>query len=162
MNTNIEKMLELITGAKRVTPPKVHVGAHISVDGFIVDSANGRVVRRDLTLDQCKPYEHQPLYVYCRASRFENLIRNAGVPLKKQTFCLHLFCQLEEAWLQDKKVLGNRKYFLSQRLILSEICRLNNIKYKFTNKQPIRDKRRCIIQQKLFSDLLKASLDGNL
>ena len=128
-------------------------------DGFLIERGTGRVLRRELTLDDCKPYDHHPIYMYCRATRFDSLIRRAGVPFGKQTFCLKLFCRLEEVWLNNKKLLGNRKYFLSQRLVLSEICRLHNIKYKFSNKRPIRDKRRWHIQKKLFKTLLAA---GNL
>ena len=155
MNENIVKMLELIRGpVPQRVPDPIDV---VSVDGFIVERCTGRVVRRDLTLDKGKPYEHQPLYVYCRATRFEGLIRNSGVPFHSRSLCTDTFCKLEQAWLNNKLLLGNRKYFLSQRLILSEICRLNDIQYKFSDRRPIRDKRRWRIQQKLFSRLLKAT-----
>ena len=129
----------------------------VTEDGFLIDRLTGRVIRRELTLDECRPYDHHPIYVYCRATRFESLILRAGVPFDKQSLCLNLFCALEEAWLNDKKLLGSRKYFLSQRLVLSEICRLHKIKYIFSDKRPIRDKRRWRIQQKLFGKLLKAA-----
>ena len=150
----LKKLLESIRPTRQVetTPTDTVVE-----DGFLIERTTGRLLRRELTLDDCKPYDHHPIYVYCRATRFEGLIRRAGVPFDKQAFCLKLFCKLEEVWLKDKKLLGNRKYFLYQRLVLSEICRLHNINYKFSNKRPIRDKRRWRIQQKLFS-----LLAGNL
>lgn len=150
----LQKLIESIRPKKQQKKEPTDV---VVEDGFLIDRATGRVLRRELTLDNCKPYDHHPIYVYCRATRFESLIMRTGVPLDKQVFCLKVFCELEKAWLNDKKLLRNRTYFLSQRLVLSQICRLNDIKYKFSNRRPIRDKRRWRIQQKMFTKLLEAT-----
>ena len=65
---------------------------------------------------------------------------------------LKCFEELEKAW---EKVKGNytRVYFLTQKLLLQEICTRLNIKSTQPPKRPISDLRRYKAQIAIFNDL---------
>ena len=149
--TPLEGLLRLI--AKH---PEVPVEREcIVVDGFRVDPATGVVVGPYLCNEQ-HDYLKQPLFIYNRSVRFEDLVWRCEVPPASRARVLEFFSLLEQIWESNKDKFP-RKYFLTQRLLLQEICKICGCTCS-VKRRPIRDKRRYKKQMIILCGLLRIFL----
>ena len=91
------------------------------VDGFYVDTETGIVCGQYLDLD-ANNGSAAPIYYYNRSWRFVALFNNYNISLPNQTVALDYFEALEKVWEKEKKNY-TRVYFLTQKVILQEICK---------------------------------------
>jgi len=136
---------------RRGVQPKLH---HYCVveDGLYVDPTTGIVMGRHLELDRNVNGQYSPIYYYNRSWRFIGLFNLYNIDFRDQTITLRCFEQLEKAW---EKVKQNytRVYFLTQKLLLQEICTRLKIASTQPAKRPISDLRRYKAQIEIFNDL---------
>ena len=119
-------------------------------DGVILDANTGFLVRRQLVLDE-GPYGYcAPLYTNDRTNRFSCLLSPSGVPLDKRNLVIRVFEQLEQQWETTKDKYA-RKYFLSQKLVLREVCHRLGIPCNLPVS--IRDRNRRRKQLSIFDDM---------
>ena len=91
--TALEGLLRLV--AKQ---PDVPVEREfIVVDGFRVDPATGLVAGQYLCIEE-HDYLKQPLFIYNRSVRFEDLVWRCEVPAASRARVLEFFCLLEQIW----------------------------------------------------------------
>ena len=137
--------------SKKVQPAKLH---HYCVveDGMYVDPETGVVMGRYLELDRNINGQYSPIYYYNRSWRFIGLFNLYEIDFRDQTVTLRCFEELEKAWEKVKEKY-TRVYFLTQKLLLQEICTRLNIKSTQPAKRPISDLRRYKAQIKIFNDL---------
>ena len=121
------------------------------VDGFYVDTSTGLVCGRFLDLD-ANNGSAAPIYYYNRSWRFVGLFNNYNISLPDQTVALNYFEALEKVWEKEKKNY-TRVYFLTQKVILQEICKRLSIPSTQPPKRPISDVRRYNAQIKIFNAL---------
>ena len=146
--TALEGLLRLV--AKQ---PEVPVEREcIVVDGFRVDPATGLVAGQYLCIEE-HDYLKQPLFIYNRSVRFEDLVWRCEVPAASRARVLEFFCLLEQIWEAHKDEFP-RKYFLTQRLLLQEICKICGCTCSLKGR-PIRDKRRYKKQMIILCGLLR-------
>ena len=146
--TALEGLLRLV--AKQ---PEVPVEREcIVVDGFRVDPETGLVAGQYLCIEE-HDYLKQPLFIYNRSVRFEDLVWRCEVPPAHRARVLEFFCLLEQIWEAHKDEFP-RKYFLTQRLLLQEICKICGCTCSVTGR-PIRDKRRYKKQMIILCGLLR-------
>ena len=141
--------------SQRRGPPAVKRKLHhycVVEDGYYVDPTTGIVEGRVLELDRNINGQYSPLYYYNRSWRFIGLFNMYEIGFRDQNATLKCFEELEKAW---EKVKGNytRVYFLTQKLLLQEICTRLNIKSTQPPKRPISDLRRYKAQIAIFNDL---------
>ena len=127
------------------------------IDGFVVDVTTGVVHGQYLAIDD-QDYTKQPLFIYNRSVRFEDLVWRNRVPGPHIKDVLTLFTSLETVWEAHKSSF-NRKYFLTQRLLLQEICRIVGCTCDIKGR-PIRDKRRYKKQIVIFHELLRIFVEN--
>ena len=144
----LEGLLRLISNVPD-TPP---IGDFIVIDGFRVDPNTGVVAGPYLHIET-HDYLKQPLFIYNRRVRFEDLVWRWEVPPPNRGRVLELFALLEQVWEAHKDKFP-RKYFLTQRLLLQEICKICGCTCSVTGR-PIRDKRRYKKQMKILCGLLR-------
>ena len=119
-------------------------------DGLVFDSHTGILVRRELVLDE-GPYGYcAPLYTYDRTNRFSCLLSPSGVPLESRGLVIRVFEQLETQWEATKEKY-QRKYFLSQKLVLRQIT--SRLGIPCTLPVAIRDRKRRRKQLSIFDDM---------
>ena len=143
----MEGLLRLI--AKREEIPTER--EYIVVDGFRVDPGTGEVICQYLCIEQ-PDYLKQPLFIYNRSVRFEDLVWRCEVPPASRARVLEFFSLLEQIWESNKDKFP-RKYFLTQRLLLQEICKICGCTCSVKGR-PIRDKRRYKKQMVILYGLL--------
>jgi hypothetical protein len=147
--TALEGLLRLIA-KPQVQTEREYVG--IVVDGFHVDPVTGEVAGPYLCIEQ-NDYLKQPLFIYNRSVRFEDLVWRCRVPPAHRARVLELFGLLEQIWEAHKDEFP-RKYFLTQRLLLQEICKICGCTCSVKGR-PIRDKRRYKKQMIILCGLLR-------
>lgn len=119
-------------------------------DGLVFDSSTGILIRRELVLDEgCYGY-CAPLYTYDRTNRFSCLLSPSGVPLERRGLVIRVFEQLEQQWEATKEKY-DRKYFLSQKLVLRQIT--TRLGISCTLPIAIRDRKRRSKQLRIFDDM---------
>ena len=121
------------------------------VEGFYVDTSTGVVYGRHLELDTNNG-SAAPIYYYNRSWRFIGLFNNYDLALSDQTIALRYFEALEKVWEKQKENYV-RVYFLTQKVILQEICKRLCIPSSQPAKRPISDLRRYKAQIKIFDAL---------
>ena len=138
-------------GARTSVGVKLH---HYCVveDGLYVDPSTGIVMGRHLELDKNVNGQYSPIYYYNRSWRFIGLFNLYEIDFRDQAITLRCFEQLEKAWEKVKEKY-TRVYFLTQKLLLQEICTRLNIKSTQPAKRPISDLRRYKAQIEIFNDL---------
>ena len=148
---NLTQLLKL-AGQLHEMPPIERVPNKLFVvDGFVVDLDTGDVHGQYICVDTCS-YTNQPLFIYNRSVRFEELVWKSQVPGPFIPRVLQVFSVLEQVWEKHKSSF-ERKYFLTQRLLLQEICRLLGCSCSIVGR-PIRDKRRYKKQIEILKRLL--------
>ena len=125
-------------------------------DGHYIDRDTGEVLGRHLDLDD-NSGSCCPLYYYCRSWRFIGLFNLYNIRIRDQNKTLRYFEALETAWEEVKKNY-TRVYFLTQKLILRQICQRLGIFSTQPDKRPISDLRRYRAQIAIFNDLWKIVL----
>jgi hypothetical protein len=130
--------------------PRMQHGCTV-VEGFYVDRTTGVVCGRHLELDT-NSGSAAPIYYYNRSWRFVGLFNNYDIALPDQTIALNYFEALEKVWEKEKENYA-RVYFLTQKVILQEICRRLCIPSSQPAKRPISDLRRYKAQIKIFNAL---------
>ena len=114
---DVQSLLRLARGP--IQPVVPSVANTVLVDGLVLDVSTGVVLRADLSLD-AGPYGFcAPIYTYDRTNRFSCLLMPSGVPMNSRHLVIRVFEQLEKLW-EDTKEKYERKYFLSQKLVLRE------------------------------------------
>ena len=131
----------------------------IVVDGFYVDETTGVVHGRHLDLDENVRGHFCPLYYYNRSWRFIGLFNMYNISFLDQGIVLKYFEEVEKAWEQEKEKYS-RVYFLTQKLLLQEICRRLDIPTTQDPKRPISDLKRYLAQIVIFEALWKIVLDN--
>ena len=121
------------------------------VEGFYVNTNTGIVCGRHLDLDT-NSGSAAPIYYYNRSWRFIGLFNNYDIALPDQTIALNYFEALEKVWEQQKENYV-RVYFLTQKVILQEICKRLCIASSQPAQRPISDLRRYKAQIKIFNAL---------
>ena len=121
------------------------------VEGYYVDQTTGVVCGRHLDLD-ANNGSAAPIYYYNRSWRFIGLFNSYDIALPDQTVALNYFEALEKVWEKEKEKY-TRVYFLTQKVILQEICRRLCIPSSQPPKRPISDIRRYNAQIKIFNAL---------
>ena len=146
--TNLECLLAL------VFPPPIHKepSGCIVADGFVVDPSTGVVLGPYICI-QDQDYTKQPIFIYNRSVRFEDLVWRSKVPGHCIKDVLTLFSALEEVWEAHKSSF-DRKYFLTQRLLCQQLCFIVGCECSIKGR-PIRDKRRYKKQIVIFEQLLR-------
>ena len=151
----VESLLDLYRGTVEVKP-KLHRYCLVE-DGFYVDPNTGVVMGPHLDLDLNTMGHYSPLYYYNRSFRFIGLFSVYSLHIRDQGTALQYFERLEKVW-EDTKTKYTRVYFLSQKLVLLEICRRLCITSTQPNKRPISDLKRYRAQICIFNDLWKIVL----
>ena len=141
---------------KREPDPKLHKTCLV-IEGFYVDPNTGVVQGRHLDLDENMRGHFCPLYYYNRSWRFIGLFNLYNISLPKQGTVLKAFEAIERAWEQEKEKY-TRVYFLTQKLLLQEICRRLDIGTTQDPRRPISDLKRYNAQMAIFEDLWKIVL----
>ena len=131
----------------------------IVVDGFYVDPETGIVKGRHLDLDYNTRGHFCPLYYYNRSWRFIGLFNMFKISFEDQSVVLKYFEDIEKAWEQAKENY-DRVYFLTQKLLLQEICKRLDIPSSQSPKRPISDLRRYRAQISIFDALWKIVVDN--
>ena len=121
------------------------------VEGFYVDTNTGIVCGRHLDLDT-NTGSAAPIFYYNRSWRFIGLFNNYDIALPDQTIALNYFEALEKVW-EAQKANYVRVYFLTQKVILQEICKRLCIPSSQPARRPISDLRRYKAQIKIFNAL---------
>ena len=147
---NLSKLLVLAGLATPPGPPPQDVPFHV-VSGFRVCPETGIVLGSNLHIDECD-YTKSPLFIYNRSVRFEELAWRSEVPAHRIAHVLAYFAHIERIW-EDNKSKFDRKYFLTQRLLLQEICARIGTTCSIRGR-PIRDKRRYRRQIAILEDLM--------
>lgn len=145
-------LLNLYRGKVEVKP-KLHRYCLIE-DGYYIDPETGIVQGRHLELDLNTRGHYSPLYYYNRSWRFIGLFSVYSIHIRDQGTALEYFERLEKVW-EDTKSQYTRVYFLTQKLLLRQICLRLNIKSQQPDKRPISDLKRYRAQIKIFNDLWK-------
>ena len=148
----IEALLQLHRGTAEVKP-KLHRFCLVE-DGFYIDPDTGVVQGRHLDLDQNTMGHYSPLYYYNRSWRFIGLFSIYSIHITDQGTALEYFERLEKAW-EDTKSKYTRVYFLTQKLLLQQICTRLGIASMQPAKRPISDLKRYRAQIDIFNDLWK-------
>ena len=148
----IEALLKLHRGTAEVKP-KLHRFCLIE-DGFYIDPDTGVVQGRHLDLDQNTMGHYSPLYYYNRSWRFIGLFSIYSIHITDQGTALEYFERLEKVW-EDTKSKYTRVYFLTQKLLLQQICTRLSIASTQPPKRPISDLKRYRAQILIFNDLWK-------
>ena len=152
-NPCVLKLLRLARGDLNAPKKQTTIAPEdtlITEDGLVVDSSTGFVIRRHLVLDE-GPYGYcAPLYTYDRTNRFSCLLSPCGIPLEKRSLVIRVFEQLEQQW-ESTKEKYTRKYFLSQKLVLREVCSRLGINCNLPIS--IRDRHRRKKQLRIFDDM---------
>ena len=131
----------------------------VCVEGMMLNPQTGIVLRCDLSLD-AGPYGYcAPIYTYDRTNRFSCLLMPSGVPMCSRHLVIRVFEQLEKLW-EDTKTKYERKYFLSQKLVLREVCRRLGVKCNLP--VAIRDTKRRRSQMRIFEDMWRNLLSSKL
>ena len=157
----VQSLLCLARGGAGKEPfvPEQPCVSTIVEDGLILDANTGRVLRSDLSLD-AGPYGFcAPIYSYDRTNRFSCLLTPAGVPIGKRHLVIRVFEQLEQLW-ESTKENYKRKYFLSQKLVLREICLRLGIPCSLPIA--IRDTKRRRNQMRIFDKMWRFLLSSKL
>ena len=131
----------------------------IVIEGFYVDPYTGLLRGRHLDLDDNVRGHFCPIYYYNRSWRFIGLFNLFKLSFPDQNTVLKYFENIEKAWEQVKGKY-TRVYFLTQKLILQEICKRLSIQSTQDPKRPISDLRRYRAQIAIFNDLWKIVLDN--
>ena len=122
-------------------------------NGYYLHPETGVLLGRHLELDMnTGPYA--PLYHYNRSWRFIGLFNMYEIDVRQQGQCLDCFEAIERAWEQEKSKY-TRVYFLTQKLLLQNICARLRIPSTQPAKRPISDIRRYRAQMLIFEDLWK-------
>ena len=143
-------MLLVLAGQGAKPLPEGPTEFHV-VCGLRVCRETGLVLGSNLHIDECD-YTKSPLFIYNRSVRFEELAWRSGVCPSRIKEVLLYFSHIERIW-EDNKSKFARKYFLTQRLLLQEICARIGTSCSITGR-PIRDKRRYRRQLAILNDLL--------
>ena len=123
-------------------------------DGLLIDTSTGIVLGTYLELDRNHNGYFSPIYCYNRSWRFSALFSLYDIDICDQNRCLCCFEALESVWEKVKKDYS-RTYFLSQKLILQQICSRLTINSTQPPRRPIADLRRYNAQMVIFNDLWK-------
>ena len=135
------------------SPPAFDRRRCILENGYYLHPQTGVLLGRHLELDMNKgPYA--PLYHYNRSWRFIGLFNMYEIDIRQQGQCLDCFEAIERAWEQEKSKYA-RVYFLTQKLLLQNICARLRIPSTQPTKRPISDIRRYRAQIRIFEDLWK-------
>ena len=154
----VQGLLRLARGEQKERPQDIEKEL-ISEEGFVFEAHTGRVVRRQLVLDE-GPYGYcAPLYTYDRTNRFSCLLSPCGVPLPKRGLIIRVFEQMEAQW-ESTKEKYERKYFLSQKLVLRELCQRLGVPCNLPIS--IRDRNRRRKQLRIFDDMWQILLSIKL
>ena len=121
-------------------------------DGLYIDPETGQVKGRHLELDRNVNGHYSPIYYYNRSWRFIGLFNLFDIDFRDQVVVLRCFEGLEKAW-EEVKTNYTRVYFLSQKLLLQEICNRLDIASTQPTKRPISDLRRYNAQIAILNDL---------
>ena len=151
--------LEAWWRSSNVVPEPPLLKTCIVVDGFYVDETTGVVKGRHLDLDQNVCGHFSPLYYYNRSWRFIGLFNLYNLSFPDQGIVLQHFEAVEKAWEQEKDNY-TRVYFLTQKLLLQEICRRLDIPTTQDPRRPISDMKRYRAQISIFESLWKIVLDN--
>lgn len=143
--------LLVLAGQAPVPTPSSNSSLFHVVCGFRVCPETGLVLGSNLHIDECD-YTKSPLYIYNRSVRFEELAWRSEVPTRCIAQVLAYFSHIERIW-EDNKSRFDRKYFLTQRLLLQEICARIGTSCSIRGR-PIRDKRRYRRQIAILEDLM--------
>lgn len=120
-------------------------------DGMRIDSATGVLLGPNLEPDVYSA-SACPLYIYNRSIRFYSLCRRYMVgPNEQVEAVVSKFCELEECWNTNKEKYLPRKYFLSQKLLCLELCKL--LGFQCDIVKAISDKSRLHVQLTIYKDL---------
>ena len=139
-------------------PPKAKLHKTcIVIDGFYVDPDTGVVKGRHLDLDENVRGHFCPLYYYNRSWRFIGLFNLYNISFLEQGTVLKHFEAVERAWEHEKEKY-DRVYFLTQKLLLQEICSRLDVKTTQDPKRPISDLKRYNAQIAIFEELWKIVL----
>ena len=131
----------------------------VCVEGVLLNPQTGVVLRCDLSLD-AGPYGYcAPIYTYDRTNRFSCLLTPSGVPVSSRHLVIRVFEQLEKLW-EDTKTEYDRKYFLSQKLVLREVCRRLGVACNLP--VAIRDSKRRRNQMRIFESMWRILLSSKL
>ena len=151
MSALYEWYIQRRRGDRPTTGRKLH---HYCVveDGLYVDPETGLVKGRHLELDRNVNGHYSPIYYYNRSWRFIGLFNLFDIDFRDQVTVLRCFEALEKAW-EEVKQNYTRVYFLSQKLLLQEICNRLDIASTQPAKRPISDLRRYKAQIAIFNDL---------
>ena len=127
------------------------MGRVVIEEGMRIDASNGVVLGRFLEPDKYNVYS-APLFIYNRSDRFYLLCRGHMCGSERQvSHVLYLFRQLEDVWEDQKDKYKPRKYFLSQKLLCLELCKICS--YKCSIISAIQDKSRLRAQMLIYDDL---------
>lgn len=154
----LEKLYREITYGVKPEQERLHRTC-IVVEGFYVDPNTGEIRGRHLDLDDNVRGHFCPLYYYNRSWRFIGLFNMFELTFPAQNIVLRYFENIEEAWEKTKDKY-TRVYFLTQKLILQEICKRLSIASTQNPKRPISDLRRYKAQIAIFNDLWKIVLEN--
>ncbi len=151
---------ELLALARGPVPDEVPSDVReIVEDGLRIDAMTGCVIGRDLSLDAGTYGFCAPIYSYDRTNRFSCLLTPSGVPMHKRHLVIRVFEQLEKRW-EDTKEKYSRKYFLSQKLVLREIC--SRLGVSCNLPVAIRDTKRRRKQMSIFESMWRFLLTSKL
>ena len=128
-------------------------------DGLYVDPNTGILKGRHIDLDDNTRGHFCPLYYYNRSWRFIGLFNTYNISFRNQTIVLKSFEDIESAWELTKDAY-DRVYFLTQKLLLQEICKRLDIPTTQSPKRPISDARRYRAQIQIFDALWKIVVDN--
>jgi len=152
----VQSLLALARGPSTT----VHkLGNTISEEGMLINPDTGVLVCRDLSID-AGPYGFcAPIYHYDRTNRFSCLLMPSGVPVCSRHLVIRVFEQLEKTW-ESTKEKYDRKYFLSQKLVLREVCKRLGVNCNLP--VAIRDSKRRSQQMRIFEDMWRFLLTSKL
>lgn len=147
----MDNLTQLMRIAGLITTPVPDQTPYTVLDGFLVDVSTGVIKGPYLHIEEVN-YTNQPLFIYNRSVRFEDLVWKSQVPGPFIKDVLLTFCLIETVWEAHKEEF-NRKYFLTQRLLCQEICKMLGCACSIRGR-PIRDKRRYKKQLAILHSLL--------
>ena len=131
---------------------ETELGSRVVLDnGYKYDRFTGVLLGQHLEPDKYNVHS-APLFVYNRTDRFYLLCqRSMPGPYSDINMCVKMFQRLEDVWNERKDKYKPCKYFLSQKLVLREVC--HRLGGPCNLPVSIRDRNRRRKQLRIFDDM---------